>query len=73
MSKPTSTNKPVSFDVIGKLAFGKQLGFLEHGSDFNGLIKTQSAFIKYVDIVSKSLPYFIGPPYQRPRHPKCTF
>lgn len=56
------TNVLVAFDVSGKLSFGKQIGFLEHGSDFNGLIKTQSAFAQYVDIVRRLIPHLIGPP-----------
>ncbi len=38
--------------MIGKLTFGSPTGYLEKGTDFNGLIHRQKQFLDYVNIVS---------------------
>jgi cytochrome P450 len=44
--------EPGSFDVISKLTFGEPLGFMDHGSDFNGMIASQKAVFRYIGIVN---------------------
>jgi cytochrome P450 len=41
-----------SFDVISKLTFGEPIGFMSHGGDFNGMIKSQKAIFRYIGIVN---------------------
>jgi len=41
-----------AFDVISKLTFGEATGFLRHGSDFNGMIKSQKQVFRYIAIVN---------------------
>jgi hypothetical protein len=41
-----------SFDVISKLTLGEPIGFLEHGNDFNGMIKSQNAVFRYIGVVN---------------------
>jgi cytochrome P450 len=41
-----------SFDVMGKLTFGTPIGFMAHGSDFNGMISSQKAVFRYIGIVN---------------------
>lgn len=33
---------------MSKLTFGEHFGFIEHGSDFNGMIKTQKGIFRYI-------------------------
>ncbi|EXJ82920.1 hypothetical protein A1O3_06736 [Capronia epimyces CBS 606.96] len=41
-----------AFDMISKMSFGEPIGFLDHGSDFNGMIKSQKRFFRYISIVN---------------------
>ena len=41
-----------SFDVISKLTFGEPIGFIQHGSDFNGMIKSQKEVFRYIGVVN---------------------
>jgi len=41
-----------AFDTVVKLTFGAPLGFMEKGSDFNGMIKAQRSTFRYIGIVS---------------------
>ena len=41
-----------SFDVISKLTFGEPIGFISHGSDFNGMIKSQKGVFRYISITN---------------------
>jgi hypothetical protein len=40
-----------SYDVIGKVTFGKPTGYLKAGKDFNNLIKRQQQFFEYINVV----------------------
>ncbi|KAF2105044.1 cytochrome P450 [Rhizodiscina lignyota] len=41
-----------SFDVISTLTFGEPLGFIQHGNDFNGMIKAQKAVFRHISITN---------------------
>lgn len=41
------THKKDAFDVIGELTFSKSLGFLERGSDVDGIIVALEAMLDY--------------------------
>lgn len=46
-----------SFDVISKLTLGESIGFLEHDSDFNGMIESQNVVFRYIGVVN-NMPVF---------------
>lgn len=46
------TDSKDAFDVIGELTFSKSLGFLERGSDVDGIITALEAMLDYSGKVS---------------------
>lgn len=38
--------------MVSKISFGEPIGFLDHGSDFNGMIKSQKQVFRYISIVN---------------------
>ncbi|OAP63961.1 hypothetical protein AYL99_03188 [Fonsecaea erecta] len=41
-----------AFDVMSKISFGEPLGFLDHGHDFNGMIKAQRENFRYISVAN---------------------
>lgn len=38
---------------MSKLTFGEPIGFIEHGSDFNGMIQTQKDIFRYISVTNQ--------------------
>ncbi|KAF2103043.1 cytochrome P450 [Rhizodiscina lignyota] len=61
MDKYGSQGKPINmsrwlqywgFDVMSKISFGEPLGFLDHGYDFNGMLKAQQEHFRYISVAN---------------------
>lgn len=50
---PIVADEAGAFDVMSKLTFGEPLGFIEHGSDFNGMIQTQKDIFRYISVTNQ--------------------
>lgn len=73
LSEFASKNEPVdlsawlqyyAFDVVGEVTFASQLGFLEQGTDVDGMMKAIEGMLTYTALCGQVLEYreFLGNP-----------